>query len=126
MSDICLHLFESGAAAAIRSRVATELDDAMTRLDAAADALAQTPLGRMDTQALARWNVAFPAPSEALAVSPSLSGRRVAVARDAAFCFLYQANLDTLRQLGAEVVFFSALSGDPLPACEAWRATVPA
>lgn len=99
--------------------VATELDDAMTRLDAAADALAQTPLGRMDTQALARWNVAFPAPSEALAVSPSLSGRRVAVARDAAFCFLYQANLDTLRQLGAEVVFFSALAGDPLPACDA-------
>lgn len=99
--------------------VATELDDAMTRLDAAADALAQTPLGQMDTQALARWNVAFPPPGEALAVSSLLLGRRVAVARDAAFCFLYQANLDTLRQLGAEVVFFSALAGDPLPACDA-------
>lgn len=99
--------------------VATELDDAMTRLDAAADALAQTPLGQMDTQALARWNVAFPSPGEASALAPLLSGRRVAVARDAAFCFIYQANLDTLHQLGAEVVFFSALAGDPLPACDA-------
>ena len=35
--------------------VATELEDAMERLDAAADALAATPLGQMDAAALQRW-----------------------------------------------------------------------
>jgi cobyrinic acid a,c-diamide synthase len=43
----------------------------------------------------------------------------VAVARDAALCFIYPANLDTLRSLGAEVVFFSPLADAALPPCDA-------
>jgi cobyrinic acid a,c-diamide synthase len=48
-----------------------------------------------------------------------LAGKTVAVARDAAFCFIYAANLDTLRALGAQVVFFSPLANDPVPTCDA-------
>jgi cobyrinic acid a,c-diamide synthase len=49
----------------------------------------------------------------------SLAGRRIAIARDAAFCFLYPANLATLQALGATCMFFSPLAGDALPACDA-------
>lgn len=44
-----------------------------------------------------------------------LSGTTIAVARDAAFSFLYPANLDTLRALGAELHFFSPLANQPVP-----------
>lgn len=98
---------------------AGELADALQRLDAAANALAQTPLGAMDLGALARWKVRIPAPAAAPALAPLLAGRTVAVARDQAFCFIYQANLDTLRALGAELVFFSPLADAALPACDA-------
>jgi cobyrinic acid a,c-diamide synthase len=48
-----------------------------------------------------------------------LAGVRIAVARDAAFSFLYPANLDTLRQLGAELRFFSPLADAQLPEADA-------
>ena len=42
---------------------------------------------------------------------------RIAVARDAAFNFIYRENLDRLSELGP-VKFFSPLAGDPLPPCD--------
>jgi cobyrinic acid a,c-diamide synthase len=44
-----------------------------------------------------------------------LIGKRIAVARDAAFSFIYQANLDCLQAMGAELKFFSPLADNVLP-----------
>lgn len=98
--------------------VASELPDAMARLDALADAMAATPLGQLDVAGWQRWAVPFDAQAER-AVAPLLSGRTVAVARDAAFCFTYPANLDTLRALGAQFAFFSPVADEPVPGCDA-------
>lgn len=98
---------------------AGEVGDALARLDAAADALATTPLGQMDVGDLQRWRVDFPAPDASAGPAPLLQGTTIAIARDAAFCFVYEANLDCLRALGAELVFFSPLEDAGLPACDA-------
>jgi cobyrinic acid a,c-diamide synthase len=100
--------------------VASEVGDAMQRLDAAADALLDTPLGQMSLADLARWNVEFD--SQDVPPSPQnlpLAGKTIAVARDAAFCFIYAANLDCLQELGAKLVFFSPLNDATLPDCDA-------
>ena len=98
---------------------AHELPDSLQRLDAAADALAATPLGQMALDGLQRWAVDFAPPAQAVPVAPLLAGRTVAVARDAAFCFIYAANLQCLEQMGARVVFFSPLNDAALPDCDA-------
>jgi cobyrinic acid a,c-diamide synthase len=54
-------------------------------------------------------------PVETAQLSRLLVGKRIAVARDAAFSFIYQANLDCLRALGAELLFFSPLADQSLP-----------
>ncbi len=48
-------------------------------------------------------------------VAPLLQGQTVAVARDEAFSFIYDANLNLLRQMGATLVFFSPLHDAELP-----------
>jgi cobyrinic acid a,c-diamide synthase len=102
--------------------MASELGDALPRLDAAADALAATPLGRMSLADLqAAWGVDFEVPASGGEPFPAgaLQGRTIAIARDAAFCFLYAANLDCLEALGARLVYFSPLADSELPACDA-------
>ncbi|GAB3092611.1 cobyrinate a,c-diamide synthase [Aestuariicella hydrocarbonica] len=49
----------------------------------------------------------------------ALQGMTIAVAKDAAFTFIYQANLDLLTHFGARVVFFSPLSDSTVPAADA-------
>jgi len=47
--------------------------------------------------------------------SALLQGKTIAIARDAAFAFLYPANLDCLRALGASIVHFSPLADEAIP-----------
>ena len=106
--------------------MASELgDDALARLDRAADALASSPLGQMSQADLQAWSVPFEL-ADSLADSPptdlaagALSGQTIAIARDAAFCFLYTANTDCLQALGAQLVYFSPLADSAVPACDA-------
>jgi len=44
-----------------------------------------------------------------------LNNVRIAIAKDAAFSFIYQANLDLLQAMGAELTFFSPLNDDVMP-----------
>jgi cobyrinic acid a,c-diamide synthase len=91
---------------------AGELGDLDARLDALADAWGEHADASLPPP------VAF-APVEAEPVPALLQGVRVAIARDAAFCFLYPANLELLRAAGAELGYFSPLAGDGLPECDA-------
>ncbi|PWG74061.1 cobyrinate a,c-diamide synthase, partial [Enterococcus hirae] len=48
-----------------------------------------------------------------------LEGIRIAIARDASFSFIYRGNLDLLRAVGAELMFFSPLADNELPDVDA-------
>src|SRR5690606_12533476 len=85
-----------------------ELADLDQRLNAVAQALAEQPLAELPAP------VAFHAAGSG-PLPPLLRGLRIAVARDAAVCFIYQAKLDLLRALGAELRFFSPLAEARLP-----------
>lgn len=92
---------------------AAELPALDAQLDAWADAwgAAMQPGFAFDSV-----NFAADPPTES---PPLLRGRRIAIARDAAFGFIYPANLDCLRALGAELRCFSPLKGQVLPDCDA-------
>lgn len=87
---------------------AEEIGDLDQRLSRAADRLS----------AFAPYQLPEPVAFSAVTpppLPPLLSGRRIAVAHDAAFSFLYPANLDCLTAMGAELVFFSPLHDHALP-----------
>jgi len=90
----------------------SEIADLNARIDAAAAALGEV----VDFDAIPL--TAF-AEQDETPTAPLLQGVRVAVARDAAFSFVYAANLDLLGQLGARIVNFSPLQDSGLPPCDA-------
>jgi len=92
---------------------AQEIADLDARLDAIADTLAQTALAELPSA------MDFTAPAAQESFEPLLDGVSIGVARDAAFAFLYQANLDLLQSLGAKLHFFSPLTDKTLPDCDA-------
>lgn len=57
-----------------------------------------------------------PLASDALGKQRPLAGKTVAIARDAAFAFVYPANLECLREAGATLRFFSPIADEPIPA----------
>ena len=87
---------------------AAELADLDARLDAAAAALAQSVENALPEP------VSFAAP-QPRQIEPLLAGVSIGVARDGAFAFVYQANLQLLQAMGAELVYFSPLNDSKLP-----------
>ena len=90
---------------------AGELDTLDARLDAVADAVA-THVDIGAVEALAR-PLAFASGAAAPAIAPP--GQRIALARDAAFSFLYPHLMAGWRAAGAELRFFSPLADEPPP-----------
>tara|TARA_R110001632_G_scaffold7435_1_gene29643 strand:- start:20526 stop:21881 length:1356 start_codon:yes stop_codon:yes gene_type:complete len=52
-------------------------------------------------------------------IEQRLAGKTIAVAKDAAFSFIYDANLIALQSMGAKIVFFSPLKDQILPEADA-------
>jgi len=91
---------------------AAEIGDLEQRIEAAAQALAAS--GELPLPPA----VDFPA-AELPAVPQLLKSKTIAVARDAAFCFLYPANLECLQAMGAQLAFFSPLHDATMPQADA-------
>lgn len=91
---------------------AAEIEGLDARLDIAAELLGASTTADLPPA------VAF-APVDRTATPRLLDGVRIALARDDAFCFIYPANVDCLRALGAQLVEFSPLNDAALPACDA-------
>lgn len=92
---------------------AAEISDLEARLDACArwiaEANLQLPDAYLDSTAAAP---AFP-------LTDLLKGMRIAIALDAAFCFLYHANVRWLESAGAQLIYFSPLHDSDLPDADA-------
>ncbi|MDE3174715.1 MAG: cobyrinate a,c-diamide synthase [Pseudomonadota bacterium] len=82
-------------------------------LDARLDALAAFVAAHVDLDAVSGLAAPVAAGGSALALAPP--GQRIAVARDAAFSFLYPHLADGWRRAGAEIVFFSPLADEAPP-----------
>ncbi|MBE6990936.1 MAG: cobyrinate a,c-diamide synthase [Ruminococcaceae bacterium] len=111
-----LGILPGSEAAAIGSRhlgliTAGEIDDIRQRL-AELGALAEKYLDIDGILALAAEASSLPRTEPA---APVVKHVRIAVARDEAFCFLYEENLQLLRELGCELTFFSPLRDEKLP-----------
>lgn len=91
---------------------AGEIDDLDRQLDAAAEVLAEA--GLEQPPATVTLTAEPPAAPPHL-----LAGWRIGIAHDHAFAFIYPANLDLLRALGAELVFFSPLADESIPEVDA-------
>jgi cobyrinic acid a,c-diamide synthase len=92
---------------------AEEIVDLDTRLEHMADALGASGASLLPPP------VAFVPGNAINSDNKPLQGKTIAIARDAAFAFLYHANVDCLRELGAELKFFSPLADSQLPPCDA-------
>jgi cobyrinic acid a,c-diamide synthase len=87
---------------------AEEVSDIENRLSRAASAIAMTELAKLPSAVSFTYFKKKPLPK-------LLAGIRIGIARDAAFAFIYQANLDLLQTLGAKLIFFSPLTDHTLP-----------
>jgi cobyrinic acid a,c-diamide synthase len=99
--------------------MSSEIVNAEQKLDLIADAIETSNFGETILQRLPSFAVEYPTKTKKELSQKLLDHKIIAVAKDAAFCFIYQANLDVLEKLGAHIQFFSPLRGDPLPICDA-------
>ncbi|MFC5430001.1 cobyrinate a,c-diamide synthase [Paraburkholderia denitrificans] len=87
---------------------AAEIDGLQSRIAVTARALADTALAELPAPVSFHSLPACPQPE-------LLAGMHIAIARDAAFSFIYPANVSLLESLGARVTFFSPLANERIP-----------
>jgi len=100
LPDRHLGLFQAG-----------EIDDLEARLDQAADLISNTNLKDLPADVNFEANELDPVP-------PLLKDIKIGIAKDEAFSFIYPANIDSLKQMGAELIYFSPLKDKTLPAVD--------
>lgn len=91
---------------------AAEIADLAQRIDQLANRIADTAAATLPPVAT------FPDEPQP-ALPDHLKGKIIAVARDAAFCFAYPANIECLEAMGANLQYFSPLQDATLPDCDA-------
>jgi len=106
----------------------SEVSDIDQRLDAIADIIASTQLIQLPkvvefypaTDCEADLQGYYSGTQEIRAdQSNTLQGIKIGIARDAAFSFIYAANIQFLSKMGAELIYFSPLSDSQLPDVDA-------
>ena len=94
----------------------TPSSDDAGQLEGEIDCWAQLAEKHIDVEALLQLEYPLRAATLTLPVEPaSPGGLRIGIARDAAFSFYYEDNLDLLRGEGAEIVPFSPIADRTLP-----------
>lgn len=94
-----------------------QVTDIEQRLDAIAETIAKTALATLPAAI-----EFFPATVEPYAtelIKGKLAGKKIAIAKDDAFSFIYAANERFLQQMGVELVYFSPLTDEVLPDVDA-------
>lgn len=91
---------------------ADEVYDLEERINQAAELIKQTKLTSLPEA------VNFK-PVDIDSIEEALKDVRIGIARDAAFAFIYPANIDVLKKMGAELTFFSPLTDKKLPDVDA-------
>lgn len=90
------------------------------KFEAGADWLEQAGLAeKIETLPLTEFHEVIHYQTGTEGLDQALSGKRIAIAQDQAFSFIYQANLDLLKGMGAELSFFSPLHDQSVPECDA-------
>jgi cobyrinic acid a,c-diamide synthase len=94
-------------------------DELEVRFEAAVEWLKETQdTGLLELPAAVPFSPASQVDAEHT-IEQSLLGKTIAIAKDAAFSFIYDANLIALKNLGANLVFFSPLKDQTLPEADA-------
>ncbi|MBO5218814.1 MAG: cobyrinate a,c-diamide synthase [Clostridia bacterium] len=91
---------------------AAEIGDLREKLDKIADLCAET----LDIDVLSEIAHTAEPLEYTLPIIPELPAVKIAVVRDAAFCFYYKDTLKLFEKMGTELVSFSPLADEPLPA----------
>jgi cobyrinic acid a,c-diamide synthase len=92
---------------------AADIEDLDRQLDLAAGALTEFDIS------IPLSPVVFEKPAQDSSLDPLLGGTTIAIARDAAFSFIYPVNIKVLESMGASLVYFSPLANHPVPQCDA-------
>ncbi|MDH5599822.1 MAG: cobyrinate a,c-diamide synthase [Gammaproteobacteria bacterium] len=91
---------------------AEEVDDLENRLNHAAELITQTKLTSLPGKVIFET-------VNTQTTEPLLKNIKIGIARDAAFAFIYPANLDVLKEMRAELIFFSPLTDKAIPEVDA-------